>query len=146
MTAPIKTILEQCLKPTDNWRFFLLTHWHEIIGALKKQVRLERIETLYNKEIITLGVYESVWLQELYLMAPLLIRSINQKLGSPVISNVKFKLIVKDKQPAIKETKTYTQKKLRTELTKKEELALQKLTDPELKKALKKLLLRSAAE
>ncbi len=142
MTTPIKTILEQYFNPSQDWRLFLLANWEEIIGALKTQVRLEKIEAAYNKGIVTLGVYESVWLQELHLMTPLLIRSMNQKLGSPAISQVKFKLIVKDKKPAAKETKTYTQKKLRTELTQKEELALQKIHDPELKKALKKLLLR----
>ncbi len=138
MKPLIKTLFGQ----QENWKIQLLQHWPTIIGSLNAKVVLEKIE----QDCLVLGVTDACWLQELYMLSPILRQAINKKLDAPRIKTLRFKRIGKKK-----ETRTQQQPRrtvLHTEgtLSKKEEEALAHIKDPELQSAIKKFLFRCQQE
>lgn len=93
MLYTIKGLVDTLLEPKVHWKASLLRNWDTIIGQLHTKVRLLKIE----QETVTLGVYDSCWLQELSLLSPLLLRTINEKLDHPHIKQLRFKLTVQKK-------------------------------------------------
>lgn len=137
----LKDILDSIIRPENNWKTKLLNAWQEIIGPLDNKVRIEKI---YDDAIL-LGVFHSCWMQELYLLSPLMIKKINQKLDQPYIKQIRFKYCGTKKEKLNKKiTATIIKKKV--ELTKKDESILAKITDPALKDALKAFRLRCYQE
>ena len=143
MALPLNYFLEKTLGNSSDWRIFLLANWNDIMGDLAPRVRLEKIETLGIHNILTLGVYESVWMQELHMLSHVLIRTINQKLGEAIVTQLRFKLTIHQKQvlrPAF--DKQESSRTGRAHLTQQEHHALIVLNNPELAEALKKFLFR----
>lgn len=141
MTLPLKELLENIIQPKNNWKTDLLCKWRDIIGSLHNRVRIEKI----YEETLVLGVFHSCWLQELYLLSPLLIRTINEKLDQPYIKQIRFKHIgAAKKSKDIQHVKTITKKNV--QLTKQDEITLAKITDPELRNALKTFRIRCYQE
>jgi CRISPR/Cas system endoribonuclease Cas6 (RAMP superfamily) len=141
MTFSLKDLLLTIICPKKNWKIFLLYNWNEIIGALHTKVRIEKI---YDDTLI-LSVFHSSWMQELYLLSPLIIKTINEKLEQPYIKQIRFK------QSSIKKKRSEKQKnemfyKKNVQLTKKEEYILTKITDPTLREALKAFRIRCYRE
>lgn len=138
MTQHIKTIVHSLFK-ADSWKVKLLTDWHIIAGNLSDKMRLEKIEG----RIVIIGVYHSSWLQELYLLSNVLKQSINEHLGSPFVTMLKFKAATKklEKEP-IQKNKEIAHPLKPIILTQKETQTLDKLQDPELKQALHAFLSR----
>jgi len=87
MALRLKELLHTLIHPEKNWKTNLLYQWHDIIGSLHSKVRIEKI---YDDTLI-LGVFHSCWMQELYLLSPLLIKTINEKLDQPHIKQIRFK-------------------------------------------------------
>jgi Dna[CI] antecedent, DciA len=141
MIKPINALLTSFLSK-DHWKNNLLDHWPDIIGNLYHRVTLEKI---YNDTII-LGVYDSAWLQELYLLSPVILESINTKLDQPRIKQLRFKQVTRKKT----QQKTFsdnTKKSTTTRtLTQKEQNALTKINDEELRNFLKNFLIRCYKE
>ena len=113
-----------------------------INGSLHSKVRIEKI---YDDTLI-LGVFHSCWMQELYLLSPLLIKTINEKLDQPYIKQIRFKHIgIKELQK-----KNYhhgvAKKKKHVELTKEDESTLAKIADPALRDVLKAFRMRCYQE
>jgi len=139
--AYLKEILPTLINPEKNWKTDLLYKWNDIIGPLHNKVIIEKI---YD-DILILGVFHSCWMQELYLLSPLLIKTINEKLDQPYIKEIRFKHSVKktkknQKSPAI------TKKKKEVSLTKEDECALAQITDSTLREALRAFRLRCHQE
>jgi len=145
MARELKHFLNSVIQPNDDWRLNLLNSWPDIMGNLVHKVRLEKI----NNDSLILGVYESCWLQELYLLSPILLNAINQKLDQPRIKHLRFKRAAP--------LKKYVSQKYDTQLpttvdvssitlTQKEENALAQIQDEQLKDALKKFLIRCYRE
>jgi len=86
MSTHIKQLLTSCF-PSSNWRIQLLKNWPDIVGALQSKICIEKIEG----SILTVGVNDSCWLHELYMMSPLLLTTINQTLDQPYIKQLRFK-------------------------------------------------------
>jgi len=147
MTLPIKKLLHSFLQADKSWKTQLLQNWPEIIGNLKTKVRLEKIQ----ESTLVLSVADACWLQELYLLSPILLKTINEKLDRPRIKRLRFKQAEKKRKTKKRKTKkTEPKKRLKRVADKKlsatEEGALHKIEDEQLEVALKKFLFRCRQE
>jgi hypothetical protein len=86
-TMQIKSVIESLDHFKQNWKFKLLSAWPSIVGSLGGQVVLEKI----NDNSVVLGVVDSCWMQELYLLTPLVQSLINKFLDEPRIQKIYFK-------------------------------------------------------
>lgn len=142
MTKSIKDLIPHIIQSNNNWKFTLLNSWQEIFGTLSSKVHLEKIQ----EDTLILGVQDSCWLQELYLLSPILLKSINKTLDQPRIKHLRFKTIGKKKEAQAKEVKPKQSQKIEMHLNPNEQKALQKLKDDQLGLALKNYLLRCYRE
>lgn len=132
MAILVKDIIPQLIEQHADWRNVLFANWHSIMGNLQTKVRLEKI---YGNTVI-IGVYESHWMQELYLLSSVLIDSINSFLGEPRITHVRFTL-VEEKKRAVAFKKVVKIKKAEAViLSLVQEKALSSIEDEQLKEAL----------
>lgn len=126
--------------PQDNlWKGQLFNNWDRIMGPLATRVHLEKIE----QDTVTLGVSDSVWLQELYLLSTVLINKINQGLDTPRIKKIKFRHTTPHNHQTaapIKQVKNYNRPQ--RPLTPQEQRALHAITDKELSTVLYQFLMR----
>jgi hypothetical protein len=126
--------------PQDNlWKGQLFNNWNQIMGTLASRVQLEKIEN----DTVTLGVSDSVWLQELYLLSTVLINTINQSLDTPRIKKIKFRHATPrtDHAPTVLK-KNITHNRQQRPLTAQEQHALHAITDKELSTVLYQFLMR----
>ncbi len=90
MTTSIKSLLAPFFQSKNHdWKIKLLSNWPTIMGPLAQHVTIVKI----HEETLTLGVYDSSWLQELYLLSPELLNTINQNLDQPRIKQLRFKQV-----------------------------------------------------
>lgn len=120
-----------------DWRMALIAQWPQIVGDVARYACIERIEG----EILIIGVHNAVWLQELYLLAPVLRQKINQTLGKPLIKQIRFRHCNQHTVPQRKNTYVTTPHNNRP-LTSKEQAALNSLHDKELGTHLRNFLQR----
>lgn len=142
MTKTIKNLLENIFDHPNSWKVQLLKHWPTILGNLKTKVHLEKI----NEDSLVLGVSDSCWLQELYMLSPLLLETINKRLDAPRIKSLRFKKVGIKKQI---EKKAPAKKPLSCKmvpLSSKEQQALHTIKDPELRNAISDFLRRCQQE
>ena len=127
----------------NNWKVTLLKDWPIIIGNLKSKVRIEKI----NKNLLVLGVTDSAWIQELYLLSAPLIKAINNHLKHPHIQKLRFKNVAPTKRQT-KKTNCHRRKTINYEihLTYSQKLVLQNIKDIQLRSALKDYLRRCYEE
>lgn len=111
------------------------------MGPLAAHVQLEKIDA----ETLHLGVFDSCWLQELYLLSPLLLKTINENLDQPRIKQLRFKKTGVVKKKAAVE-KLAPKKVQDVQLKQREIDALRALDDKELAQALKQFLIRCYQE
>lgn len=142
MPTNLKNILQTIINPKKNWKTDLLYRWHEIIGPLNNKIKIEKI---YDNTLI-LGVFHSCWMQELHLLSPLLIKTINEKLDQPYIKEIRFKYVGLKSQKKGHITPTVIKKQKESTLTKEDECVLAKITDPVLREALKAFRIRCHQE
>lgn len=140
MVTCIKDILPNLIDTKTNWKFYLLNNWSDIVGSLNTRIRLEKI----YQDTLVIGVYESHWLQELFLLSKVLIKSINKRLEGEYISNLKFKLIEENNFTfKAKEINSINYKMPSNfKLTREQELVLSRIEDNILKKELENFLIR----
>lgn len=140
MSTHIKQLLSQCLQ-SDNWRMQLLKNWPTIVGPLSSRVSIEKIEG----STLTLGVTDSCWLQELYMMSSLLLATINQTLDQPYIKQLRFKTAGYVRTAKNKNEGAFCTIK-QVQLTHAERYALEQITNLELRKALEAFCIRCHRE
>ena len=106
------------------------------MGNLVSKVSIHKI---YNNSIV-LGVSDSSWMQELYMLSNLIKKKINATLDEPRIETIRFQYVAK-KEKSKQQVLTSKQPEQSTRtLTHKEKKALEKISDPELSEALQRLL------
>lgn len=134
-TLHIKNIIQTFISIKNNWKIDLLKHWPDIIGKLKVRVTLEKIE----EDSIILGVADACWLQELYMLSPLLCSLINKKLDNPRIKRIRFKKVAVAplKKKKLTYINTIVPERKKSLLSAKEQKALTQINDLELQEALK---------
>jgi hypothetical protein len=151
MAQQLKNLLRSVFKQ-ENWKLELLSCWDSIVGNLADKMRLEKIEG----STLHIGVYQSSWMHELYLLSNVLKKTINTKLGKPYIKNIRLKYVEKKSLEDQASTKSCADQitannnhKSRMKviykpivLNRKEEHALTKVKDDDLKNALHKFLSR----
>lgn len=135
----INQLISHVLYGTSNWKLHLVTNWTYIVGPLSSRICIEKIE----HDTLVVGVCDSAWLQELYLLSGVLLQKINQALPAPYIKKITFKQAANrtnytPKQRTIKIIPKYVQRPL----TQQERCALQAINDQELSVALYNFLLR----
>lgn len=119
-----------------NWKFQLMHEWSTIMGNLVSKVSIYKI---YNDSII-LGVSDSGWMQELYLLSNLIKQKINTVLDKPRIETIRFQYISANKTPKTNSIPAPAPTIPDRLLTTREKKALEKINDPELIQALTRLL------
>ena len=134
----IENILNSLLKPSERqeaWKLNLIKNWPTIISSLHEKVSLQKI----NATSVVLGVYDSSWIQELYLLSKLIVKKINKGLDRPRIETLRFQCIEK-KEPITKAKLIPLKKEVKIKLKPQEAFALRKINDPELSDALQGFL------
>lgn len=142
MASSIKSVLDTLLNSQSNWQLQLLSHWPAIIGSMKANVQILKI----YEDTLVIGVLDSCWLQELYLLTPLLLRQINEKLDKPRIKNLRFKALGIKEKAAQKNVgnRSCSIKQVHLSLQEKERLA--SIKDEQLREALQQYLYRCHRE
>jgi len=142
MSHHIKDALQSILKNSDDWKRDLLNNWPTIMGGLSDKVCLEKV----RGETLFLGVYEASWMQELYLLSPTLIKTINSYLGKPYVKELRFKSAAKKKVTVKKEIVGQQQALPTRTLSPQEQEALAQVNDPQLRLMLQDYLGRCYRE
>jgi hypothetical protein len=140
----MKTIgdfLPSVMTGSESWKMQLLRAWPNVLGDLTPLVSLEKID----EPVLVLGVQDSCWLQELYMLSPLLIKMINKNLDQPRIKALRFKTRG-TKNVAPEKKKVERPIKPTLPLSSQELAALEKIDDAQLKEALQKFLNRCQQE
>lgn len=137
----INQLITAVLKKNNDWKIQLLRDWPTIIGHLHDKVSVEKV----LDDTLILGVTDSCWLQELYMLSHVLLRTINQKLDQPRIKQLRFK---KSGSKKIKKKTVKQQKKPQKAitLTSYELKKAAQCNDKHLGEALKKYLIRCYGE
>ena len=139
MAQKLKNILQSVFKQ-ENWKLQLLSEWESIVGNLASKMRLEKVEGV----TLHIGVYQSSWMHELFLLSAVIKKSINKKLGKEYIKAIRLHYVEKKSTKKDESSRSKrVPKKIEYEkitLTKKEEHALQNVKDEELKNALHNFL------
>ena len=142
MAIPIQKILEELLSQNDNWQLQLLQNWPAIVGSIRTKVQLLKIQ----EDTLVIGVLDSCWLQELYLLSPLLIKTINEKLDQPRIKKLRFKTVgITDKKEKKGAPKKNIVSKI-VQLSSREQETLNGIKDEQLRQVLKDYLIRCHRE
>jgi hypothetical protein len=150
---PLAKLLENIIfaqagdNPTEFFKRKLLVNWPEISGKLSTRMCIERVQ----QRMVVLGVYDTAWMQELYCMSDLLLAQINKFIGEAYFTELRFRYV---NQPKIKLDKLNSGinitgaknlvilKPVIIKLNLQEQTTLKKITDPELRLALKNFLVR----
>ena len=139
MAQSLKNLVNRFIENQDSWQLQLLAQWDTIVGSLKTRVQLIKIE----KDTLILGVTDACWMQELYLLTPLLLQTINKHLGKIYIHQLRFKAIGNNTKKGTQSFKTMTSSNAcRAELTESEKKAIDSIIDGELAQELKNYLIR----
>jgi CRISPR/Cas system endoribonuclease Cas6 (RAMP superfamily) len=85
-------------------------------------------------------------MQELYLLSPLLIKTINEKLDQPYVKEIRFKHVGFKNLEKNKLVKKIIKKNKTIQLTKEDEHSIAKIADPALRDALKAFRIRCYEE
>lgn len=138
MFFPIKSVLEKTLKPA-TWQIQLTAQWPIIVGNLSDKISLDKIQG----DTITIGVHEPSWIQELYMLSSVILKTINNHLGSPRIKKIFFRHTTKHTvtSPVLPQD-TAPQKRKQFPLTETEKQTLLLIKDDELKHHLASFLSR----
>ena len=133
----LKSLLDTTFGASTSWQLQLASQWPDLVGNLATIMSLEKI---YGSTLIV-GVYEQSWIQELYMLSGMIIKTINENLTGAKIEKIQFKLATRKekivpKKPVFSETKQHA-----IALNKREELALVAIRDEELREVLKSFLI-----
>ena len=131
MAPLVKDIIPRILD-VDDWKIGLARHWEQVVGTLQTRIRLEKI----FDDTVVIGVYESHWMQELYLLSSVLRDSINRFLGEHRINHLRFTLVEERKRTVRKpQSKKFIRPK-HVSLSLQQEKALKGIPDEKLRTAL----------
>ena len=142
MARHVKDLVAQVLPKQDSWKLFLLQEWDTIIGDLKIQVRLEKIQ----EDTLILGVSNASWMQELYCLSDMLLKKINANLDSPHVKKLRFKCSSTPKKKKVDISRAAALPVQEIMLTPAQKGALEKIEDQHLKYQLERFLIRCYRE
>lgn len=139
MAQHIKNFFAPIIPHYKVWKINLIENWNTIVGDLHEHVTLINIQN----NMLLLGVYDSTWLQELYILSPVLLKTINDYLGDEHITRLRFKNIgYKKNKKNLHEKKIVEKKIKKPHLTTRERTILTSIHDSELRNELERYLIR----
>lgn len=140
MACAIKDLLTIVLPKPRDWKMLLTWQWAQAVGNLHEHMRLERIEGT----TLVLGVYDSHWMQELFMLSSVIIKTVNEYLGSPQVMRVRFVLVKKtdDGDPSQRKLQEAVSRKSQlkkgtSQMGSRHEEVLRSIKDEQLQKILK---------
>ena len=136
MANSLQNLVAQFLTTDDDWRKKLMRDWSTIVGGLHTKMRLEKIV----HDTVVIGVYESHWMQELYMISSAIMQTMNEKLGGPYVAKLRF--VVADAKKQVKKKHAVEQENVQAQkkpLSPRQQKALEKIEDAQLRESLKKL-------
>lgn len=141
MAKALHDLVATCL-PTGNWRLTLIKEWPIIFGPLSSRVFIESI----TDTTLVLGVSDACLMQELYVLSPLILSTVQKSIGNSFIKQVRLKRthMVTYQKPYKKMHISYPIKSVT--LTHAETYALECIVDSELKEALRMYCIRCHQE
>jgi hypothetical protein len=143
MTRSIKTLLEPFFQSINHdWKIKLLKEWPTIMGSLARYVSIVKI---YD-DTIFLGVYDSCWLQELYMLSSEIKNTINQNLDQSRIKQIRFKQIGRSSKQPLATPTDHAELSFPIELSAREKVALGRIKNENLRMALESFLIRCYRE
>jgi hypothetical protein len=86
MACTLKSLLNSVMSTEDDWRLRLVRQWPLIVGDLHGKMRLEKVA----HDTVIIGVYDSHWMQELFMLSRVIIKTINEKLGANYVAKLRF--------------------------------------------------------
>lgn len=134
-----KNIIDNLLKPShksEAWKLKLIKEWPQVIGNLHKKVSLQKV---HNTSVV-LGVHDSSWMHELYMLSKLIIKKINTYLNEQKIQTLRFQCLEKKVLHKMHTVEKKIILKHNIHLNQQQESALLKIKDRELSQALKQFL------
>lgn len=134
MAILLEHLIPKVLSVASDWHLRLLKDWHIIVGSLQTRICLEKIE----KDKVFIGVYEYYWMQELHMLSRFIIAKINNHLGKPYVAEIRFRVVDLPKKhlvpkPEVKKPQALVEP---PRLTSREQQALMKIQDEQLRTAL----------
>ncbi len=141
MAKALHDLVAACL-PSGGWRLTLLKEWPTIFGPLSSRVSIESI----TDATLVLGVSDACLMQELYLLSPLILSTVQKSIGNGYIKQVRLKRtqMVTYQKPYKNMHIAYPKKSVA--LTRAEAHALECIDDSELKEALRMYCIRCHQE
>jgi hypothetical protein len=139
----IHTILEQTLKGLEldapMKTYSIWGAWQKIVGA---PVALQTQPRAIRNHILFIDVSHSTWMQQLQFLKPTLLEKINAFLGEPLIEDIRFK--VGKIPPAVAPLLERKEERLDRQTMNRIERLVENITDAEVRKGFKELLIKSA--
>ncbi len=89
----IQDVLQRAL-PQKGWQQKLLREWPAIIGGLDSHMRVEKIQG----SCLILGVYDTHWMHELFMLQQHILETIATALGEDHITELRFVPVTKTKE------------------------------------------------
>jgi hypothetical protein len=91
MAFSLQTLVAGMLGGDDDWRKRLVKEWPTMVGDLHTRMRFEKI----SHDVLVIGVYDIHWMHELYMMSPMILQAINEKLGGNFVAKIRFSVVNK---------------------------------------------------
>jgi len=144
--SPIRSILEQTLKGLEL-NGPIKTHsiwgaWSKIVG---EPIALQTQPHAIRNRILFVDVSHSTWVQQLQFLKPTLLEKINSFLGEPLIEDIRFKVgKISSARAPFKERGQEREEKLDRKTMDRIERIIENITDEEVKRGFRELLMKSA--
>ncbi|MBN2267487.1 MAG: DUF721 domain-containing protein [Candidatus Babeliaceae bacterium] len=139
----LKELVARVVPKSRDWQTVLFAGWQFAVGDLHQHMRLERVDG----SRLVVAVYDSHWMHELFMLAPAIIKAVNEYIGSPEVSHIKFTLArSRRRSSSLKENDSAKVKKdlgesresaARPQIGARHELVLRSVKDDELQEVLR---------
>ncbi len=132
--SSLKDLLGSTLPAQCDWQSRLAREWATALGDLHTRMRLERIQGT----TVIIGVFDSHWIHELFMLSPLIIQTINTHLGKIYITHVRF-IVANQRKKSTPKEKVPCQSHNRKTMSSRQELILRSVKDVQLQEILEKV-------
>ena len=142
----LRSVLEQTLKglelDTPIRTHSIWVAWSKIVG---EPIALQTQPHAIRNRILFVEVSHSTWVQQLQFLKPTLLEKINGFLGEPLIEDIRFKVgNIHSARAKLKERSQEKEKKLDPKTIDRIEQLIKDITDAEVKRRFRELLIKSA--
>ncbi len=129
------------LPRAHDWQTRLAREWPNVVGTLSERMRLEQVKGT----MLVIGVYDSHWISELFLLTPRIIEEINKFLGSNQVTHLRF--VIAKRTSSHKKTEFFenSEQKPRARMSPRQEKVLSSIKDRQLHDALEKFFYASVS-